>query len=220
MFKLDGHSVRLIEPTKIFAEFTNDRLHIPTMCGFYTVDNYGAGEFDLLIAGGFIHRIDPPSNFFLAASKHLKSGRYLYAREYNLLRLDASCFEWGLHRNWISKMGLIQLASKYGFEFFNSINWEDLGAAVPENTKSTVGYLFRYTGVKSSVVALHDYSWRDVCLSVTATIFGVGILHSFKQTKSRASIQYTINKFGSVATYYLIGLPLRVIERFSRFAKR
>ena len=220
MFKLDGHSVRLIEPTKIFAEFTNDRLHIPTMCGFYTIDNYGAGEFDLLIAGDFIHRIDPPSNFFLAASKHLKSGRYLYAREYNLLRLDASCFEWGLQRNWISKMGLIQLASKYGFEFFNSINWEDLGAAVPENTKSTVGYLFRYTGVKPSVVALHDYSWRDVCLSVTATIFGVGILHSFKQTKSRASIQYTINKFSSVATYYLIGLPLRVIERFSRFAKR
>jgi len=118
-------------------------------------------------------------------------------------------------------MGLIQLAAKYGFEYCDSINWEDLDAAVAENTKSTVGYLFRYTGVKSSVVAAHDYSWRDVCLSVTATIFGVGILHSFQQTKSRASVLYTINHiFGSVATYYLIGLPLRVIERFSRFAKR
>ncbi|MSP80478.1 MAG: methyltransferase domain-containing protein [Rhodospirillales bacterium] len=217
MYATEGYSVEMLEPTKTWAAFTQSTLGIPSKAAFYTAEEYDRDAFDLILAGGVVHRVQPMTDFFIAAAKHLRPGGLLYCREPNALNMS-NAFLQDLHRAYFTPYSFLRFAHRYGFHAVAVRDWSD-DARVPFGWNTSFSALL----VKGPgpLMETAKPTVADLRQSITATVLGVGEnLPLYRKTgKARAAL-LARKLLGWRGAALLYAKPTRAAERVTRLLRR
>jgi SAM-dependent methyltransferase len=217
LFSLEGYNVQMLEPTKTWADFTKNELNIPTVQGYYDPDTFSPNTFDLVFAGGVVHRVDPPPLFFEAARNSVKIGGLIYCREPNLFNLARSNMQ-DLHRAYFTPYSFIRLCEENGFEVIDWINWSM--QPKPHPGKNNYSVLAIRTDGNPKIISIPKPSKWDAHLAIISTMLGIRYNIPLERKRMFAIIGFFLSKlvglklaFQIIRVYGIIPISLRKIAQ-------